>query len=248
MPPSKIPLDVATAETTRFVVGVLPHAASLIEVGAGDGHVAAALQARGVDVTAVDANPECVARACGRGVRAVAAEWPLYDGPDADAIAFTRSLHHMDPLEAALAGARRLLRPGGVLVLEEFAYEAADAAALRWLLDTIGAPAVAPLLDLGDGKPQLLSHLVKSADPVGAWRDYHAGHGVHAGEKLLQAVGESFHDARRVGAPYLYRLLIPRMPETPRAAAAVEAVLQREQQALADGSFAPIGLRVVAAG
>jgi SAM-dependent methyltransferase len=248
MPPSKIPVDIATAQTVRFVADALPPAASLVEVGAGDGQVAAALQARGFDVTAIDADPECVARASRRGVRAVAADWPHVDGIVADAIAFTRSLHHMHPLAAAVDGARRMLQPGGVLILEEFACERATAQALRWLLDASAELAAASLLDLGPAGPQLLPRLAASADPVGTWRDYHAEHGVHSGTTLRHAVAESFREARSAGAPYLYRLLIPRMPATPRAAAAIEGILEREQRALADGSFAPIGLRVVAAG
>lgn len=236
----------ATGETARFVAATLPHAASLIEVGAGEGHLAGALQARGFDVTAVDADPECVARASRRGVRAVTAEWPRFDGAAADAIAFTRSLHHMHPLGAALDGARRLLRPGGILVLEEFAYEAAGAAALRWFRAVIAELVADSLLDLGDAGPQLLPRLAAANDPVGTWRDYHAGHGVHAGATLLRAVGESFHESRTTGAAYLYRLLIPRTPATAHAAAVIGDILKREERALADGSFAPIGLRVVA--
>ena len=246
MPDPKTPIDVATAETARFVAAVLPQAATLIEVGAGDGDLAAALQARGFDVTAVDADAECVARARRRGVRAVAAEWPRFDGAAVHAIAFTRSLHHMHPLGAALAGARRMLRPAGILVLEEFAYEAAGAAALGWFRDIIAELVAASLLDLGAAGPHLLPHLMATDDPVGAWRDYHEEHGVHAGATLLQAVGASFPESRTTGAPYLYRLLIPRAPATPRAAAVIEDILQREERALADGSFAPIGLRVVA--
>jgi SAM-dependent methyltransferase len=244
--PSRIPIDVATAETARFVVAAVPPAASLIEVGAGDGDLAAALQARGFDVTAVDADPECVARARRRGIRAVAAEWPRFDGAAVHAIAFTRSLHHMHSAGAALAGARRMLRPAGVLVLEEFAYEAAGAAALGWFRDIIAELVAASLLDLGAAGPHLLPHLMATDDPVGAWRDYHAEHGVHAGATLLQAVGASFPESRTTGAPYLYRLLIPRAPATSRAAAVIEDILRREERALAGGSFAPIGLRVVA--
>jgi SAM-dependent methyltransferase len=246
MPDSRIPIEVATAETARFVVANVPPAATLIEVGAGDGRLAAALQARGYDVTAVDTDPECVARASGRGVRAVTAEWPRFDGTAVDAIAFTRSLHHMHPLGAALDGARRMLRPGGILVLEEFAYEAAGAAALRWFRDIIAELAADSLLDLGDAGPQLLPRLMATEDPVGAWRDYHEAHGVHDGATLLRAVRESFHEARTTGAPYLYRVLIPRVPATARGGAAIGEILQREERALADGSFAPIGLRVVA--
>jgi len=246
MPDSRIPIDVATAETARFVVAAVPPAATLIEVGAGDGHLAAALQARGLDVTAVDADPECVARASRRGVRAVTAEWPRFDGAAVDAIAFTRSLHHMHPLGAALDGARRILRSDGILVLDEFAYEAADAAALRWFRDIIAELVADSLLDLGGAGPQLLPRLVATDDPVGTWRDYHAEHGLHAGATLLQAVGESFHASRTTGAAYLYRLLIPRAPATAHAATVIEDILKREERALSVGSFAPIGLRVVA--
>jgi hypothetical protein len=50
-------------------------------------------------VTGLDSDPEIVARAKRRGVPAVVGSWPNFASSVCfDAIAFTRSLHHINPL------------------------------------------------------------------------------------------------------------------------------------------------------
>src|SRR5258706_8911040 len=139
------PVDVATRHTADFLEQHVESGATLLEVGCGDGHVAAKLIRRGIAVTGIDADPESVAHARSLGVPAIRAEWPAYpadslheDGPFA-AVAFTRSLHHIFPLTDAVTCAERLLRPGGTLLLEDFAYDEVEPAALEWFAGVLRA-------------------------------------------------------------------------------------------------------------
>src|SRR5439155_3463749 len=119
-----------------FLGRALPNApAPLLEVGAGDGAIAAGLRAAGYDVVAIDPSADAVARARERGVMVLEADFLGYDAEPYDAVLFTRSLHHLHPLADAVARARALTRPGGHLVAEEFAFERMDHATARWLAD-----------------------------------------------------------------------------------------------------------------
>src|SRR5579862_6148110 len=131
------PIDVATRSTAEFVSAWLHPGAEIVEVGCGDGQLAAELMRRGYRVLGVDADPLCVANAQSRGVKAVEAVWPRYAGPQVDAIAFTRSLHHLDPLQGSVVKAREQLTIGGTLLVEDFAFDAIERAAIRWLLGVV---------------------------------------------------------------------------------------------------------------
>jgi demethylmenaquinone methyltransferase/2-methoxy-6-polyprenyl-1,4-benzoquinol methylase len=96
----------------------------VVDAGGGTGRLAAALVALGASVTLVE--PEAAMldqarRACPVAV-AVQADF-AHSGlaeADYDVVVFRDSLHHMADAPAALAEARRLLAPGGRVVVAEF--------------------------------------------------------------------------------------------------------------------------------
>lgn len=86
----------------------------MLEVGAGAGELAEALTQAGYDVLAIDPASQTP------HVRAV----PLH-GLEASAASFDAavavvSLHHVEPLEESCRRLSELVRPGGVLVIDEF--------------------------------------------------------------------------------------------------------------------------------
>jgi SAM-dependent methyltransferase len=113
-----------------FVRAALPPPpARVLEVGAGQGELAAALRAMGWEVVAVDPAADGAA-----GVEPI----PLLDvaGDDAsfDAAVAIVSLHHVEPLAESCRHLAELLRPGGTLIVDEFDVGSLDERATAWWL------------------------------------------------------------------------------------------------------------------
>jgi SAM-dependent methyltransferase len=124
---------VATRYTHEFVKRLLPDgAARILEVGCGNGELAARLMQDGLRVLALDSDEECVAAARAAGLDARQATWPCAIEVEFDAVVFTRSLHHIAPLEAAVAAAVAVLNPGGRIIVEDFRIEADSARTDAW--------------------------------------------------------------------------------------------------------------------
>jgi SAM-dependent methyltransferase len=106
----------------------------LADIGGGTGNYSLALKREGWAPVVVDRSPEMLARASAKGLETVEADaqrLPLDDGAF-DAVMMISMLHHVEDRPAALAEARRILRPGGRLILMGFTRE--DSATL-WILD-----------------------------------------------------------------------------------------------------------------
>src|SRR5262249_13945356 len=102
----------------------------VLEVGCGAGALALRLADAGHEVTAIDLHidgPPPHPR-----VRFVTGDFRAFTGGPFDAVLFTSSLHHIAPLDAAVARAHDLLAPGGLLWADEFDLEAPDEATARW--------------------------------------------------------------------------------------------------------------------
>lgn len=106
----------------------------LADVGGGTGNYALALKQEGWMPVVVDRSPEMLARASAKGLETVEADAQRLPFADEsfDAVTMISMLHHVENRGAALAEARRILVPGGRLVLKGYAGE--DASTL-WILD-----------------------------------------------------------------------------------------------------------------
>jgi SAM-dependent methyltransferase len=236
------PIDVPTRETAAFLASHLSAHSVVLEVGCGEGDVALALVSLGHRVIAIDADAETVARARARGVSATFASWPDFEAGEVDAVAFTRSLHHIGPLAPAIERARRTLGPRGVLLVEDFAFESADPKVIAELVAMLPASASRSLIEPIEG--ELIADLLAGDDVERVWRERHARFDLHAFGTMLEAVRESFEDVEWEGCPYLYRYLVRVLTEnSSKAAELVEEVLRWE---VARGEDAWIGRRIVA--
>lgn len=237
------PIDVATRETTAFLDTHLPRGARVLEVGCGAGDVALALGRLGHRVIAIDADAETVAQARARGVDARCAAWPEFECGPADAVAFTRSLHHIGALGPAIDAVREVLGVGGVLLVEDFAFGEVVEEALRGFVDRLRGPSARALLLPTEG--ELVTELVGSADPMRAWRERHDLFELHEAGAMLSAVSERFARVEAGAVPYLYRYLVRVVPESTAATTLVEETLTWEV-GLGEGAW--IGRRIVARG
>jgi SAM-dependent methyltransferase len=164
-----------------FVRGNLPPPPlRVLEIGAGEGALARALAAAGYDVLAIDPEP--------RGAEVQpAALHELGEAPASfDAAVAITSLHHVEPLQESLTRLAELLKPGGVLVVDEFDVGAFDERAAEWWLRQRRA--------LGGEEQSTAQELVGD----------HRAH-LHPLERIVAALEPHF----RVGAPiygtFLYR-------------------------------------------
>jgi demethylmenaquinone methyltransferase/2-methoxy-6-polyprenyl-1,4-benzoquinol methylase len=106
----------------------------LADIGGGTGNYARALKDEGWEPVVVDRSPEMLARAAAKGLETVEANAQAlpFESASFDAATMISMLHHVEDRDAALREAKRILRPGGLLVLKGFADE--DASSL-WVVD-----------------------------------------------------------------------------------------------------------------
>ncbi len=114
-----------TSDLLAFVRAALPAPpVHVLEIGAGDGELAAALDAAGYQVTAIDP----AARDDTRVKRATLLE---VEGSFDAALAVV-SLHHVEPLEDSCAHLASLVAPAARLVIDEVDFSRVDERAAAW--------------------------------------------------------------------------------------------------------------------
>lgn len=127
--------------------------AVLVDLGCGAGLMAPALAGKGYRHIGVDISPSALRQASDHGVTAVRGDVlavPLSDGC-ADVVAAGEILEHVTDLPRAVAEACRVLRPGGLLVLDTLA----DTALARTLAIDV-AERIPGLAPRGVHDPRLL--------------------------------------------------------------------------------------------
>ena len=238
------PIDIPTRETVAFLASHLRPGASVLEIGCGLGHVGSELQRLGHRVVGIDADAEVVDRANARGFAAIRAAWPEFEDGRFDAVAFTRSLHHISALEPAIEKVRDVLVPEGLLLIEDFAFDAVERSALEWLGSTVRSERARSLIDPREG--ELVSVLLATSDVEPVWRERHARFDLHSMPAMLDAVSRRFEVKSTRNVPYLYRYFVPVLPESREAAELVEDVFREESRLAKIAAFAPIGRRIMA--
>jgi SAM-dependent methyltransferase len=236
-------IDIPTRETLDFLSNHLAIGSAILEVGCGDGEVALELSRKGYRVVGLDSEPQRVAKAQKSGVNAMVASWPEFDSSPVDAIAFTRSLHHINPLDGAVERARELIRPDGLLLIEDFAFGETDDRTVRWFHEILrsdqGTSHVIPV------EGQFATKLLSAEEPMKAWHENH-DQALHPISALVSAISKRFVIRETNSVPYLYRYLIPVLPETTTAAAFLEEVLHEEARLGEKGEILLMGRRIVA--
>lgn len=238
----KSPIDVPTQATVAFVAAHVPSGAAVLEVGCGAGHVAVELAGRGYQVTGVDPDEEVVAQAQARGAPVVKGSWPDFKSAVVDAVVFTRSLHHIGALQKAVDSSRDSLRPAGTLLVEDFAFDEADQVVIRWFLEALGSRTGRALLEPVPGA--FVTKLLASRDPVAEWHRSH-DHDLHTVAAMTRAITERFIIREAQSVPYLYRYLVPVLPETAEAAVFLEGIFREEARLGELGEVMLIGRRLV---
>jgi len=163
--------------------------ARVLEVGCGQGELTTALAVAGYDVLGIDpAAPQ------GERFRRITLEG-LEPEERFDAVVAALSLHHIRDLDAALAKIAVLLRPGGVLVVDEFGWDLFDEPTIDWFWGQQRALAAA------DGAVPAAS----AQELRAGWDADHLG--LHGFETLRAELDTSFEQRAFERVPYLHRQL-----------------------------------------
>jgi SAM-dependent methyltransferase len=167
----------------QFVLERLPPVpSSVLEVGCGTGELAIALSAAGYRVVAIDPdapNAEVFRRV---PLEEFTATQPFH------AVVASRSLHHIEDLNAALDRIAALLRPQGILVLNEHAWDRFDERTARWYLRHLAIR--------DPGAPASLDACLRD------WRRDHAG--LHGYAAMRRELDRRFDERYFRWLPYLY--------------------------------------------
>jgi SAM-dependent methyltransferase len=232
-----------TRFTYDFIRRFLPRRGQrILEVGCGTGELASRLLQDGCSVIAIDSDPDSVSAATQLGVDARVASWPDFDDGNFDAVLFTRSLHHIHPLNESVKQAADSLADGGHIIVEDFAYESVDEKTLDWFADAIRRLRTAGLLGEGD---EFLNQVLAKTDTLTAWRQNHE-HELHTAGQIRAQLEERFGDVITEEAPYYFRYLADAIAVPDKHDAVLQA-LAEEEAALADeGAIVALGRRFVA--
>ena len=239
----ELPLvDVGTRETFRFVTAHLPSAkARVLEIGCGRGRLATELARRGVPVRGLEPDREAAQQARRRGVDVVCAGLLDHEDEPFDLALFSRSLHHIHPLDRAIERVGKLLKPGGTLLVEDFAVEAIDSVTAAWRYETEALLRAAGLPYAPADGPD------PDGDPLARWRREHESNPpVSDSAAMRRAVASAFSLETDTSVAYLYRYLVQPDARDDRSSAVGRQLFASETRLIAAGALRAIGLRLVA--
>lgn len=190
----------------------------VLEVGAGRGDLALRLINTGYDVTAIDPSGSNDGL-----VRPVAlSEFNVSRG--FDAVVASRTLHHIENLQAAINKLHRFTSVGGIVILHDFGWERVDVPTGRWLHSIIRQRSrrnsEAPLE-------------ASFPDWFAQWRSEHAH--LHRSTEMLDALREKFNERCYAECPYLAAEYVDVNPD----------LVEAEVSNIEDGAIKAAGFRFV---
>jgi len=232
-----------TRYTYDFVKRFLPsEGGRVLEVGCGAGELAACLLKEGYAVVAIDSDRDSIAAAQRLGVDARLAPWPDFNGGQFDAVLFTRSLHHIHPLDESVGRATKSLAEGGCIIVEDFAYDSVDEKTLRWFRSAIRLLEATGLLIVGD---EFLEKILSKTETLNAWQQNHE-HDLHTAAEIGAQLEKIFSRVIRENAPYYFRYIAGAITPNDKRDAILQAFAKQEETLATDGSIVPLGRRFVA--
>lgn len=205
-------MDICSFHTLQFVLKCVNPGQKLLEVGCGSGELAHQMENAGIDVTAIDKDPDNSMRAAAEGITVFEEDLFHYQGEEEsfDAILFSRVLHHMHPLDIALEKIHSLLKPNGLLLLDEFAVEAMDEKSAAWFYGLKQTLAAAGAYNWSLAEQKLKDKFGRVSD-LEIWQQLHVVmHSVIDSASMRKELPNRFKLESESVVPYLYRYFADR--------------------------------------
>ena len=159
-----------------------------------------------------------------------------------DAVVFSRSLHHMQPLGQTLDQVRIVLAPGGIVAIEDFAYSELDPETAIWFFDVLQLLDASGVFTKSDR--EFGRHLLKCGGSFLLWQEAH-DHEITPATEMRAGVAQRFELASEAAEPYLYRYAVAMLRATKCGAAVAERLYELEKKMADDGVVRLIGRRLV---
>ena len=209
-------IELSAFDTYQFVKSMLAQPAqTILEVGCGNGYLTLELARDGHAVTGIDLSADSIEVAerskaahpdsPGFGhLRYLCTNVNIWQAPDAsvDCVIFYRSLHHIGDLLQAMATVKRLLKPGGRIICQDYAYDRFDEQTACWLYQ------MQRLLFLSgryDADPATLPEEAASIEALRtAWLKRASEHHLNRYEEMMSALQGTCHEHFFAWAPYLF--------------------------------------------
>jgi SAM-dependent methyltransferase len=236
-------LDLPTFQSSGFILEhICKGPLRILEVGCGMGELASMLKSQGHEVVAIDSSADAVEAARRRGTDARVAHWPDFEASPFDVILFTRSLHHIHPVSAAIKHASSLLCRGGLIIVEDFAFDEATPTLVEWFYGTLSLLNACGNLSLDDdsfGRRFLIG-----GGGMEIWfRDH--DHDLNSAAIMFAGLKEYFVPLVETSAPYVYRYLCPLVDVFDNGYEIASRVLETEKRLASAGAINLIGRRFV---
>ena len=232
------PLTIDVRQTVEFFKDLLAiDNANILQIGCGDGRIAAGLMEAGYQVLGIDSDPSKIERAKSRGVRVEEREICDFETDEKfDVAFFSSSLHRVQSLDKAMDRVKALLGEKGRIVVEGFDAEAADEKTAEWYYELKDFA----LLLAGN-------EISKDGSSWERWgRESWKVGSAHSKSAMLRAVEGKFGNVYKGPLPYLYRLFVEDCEGSPEFAKALEHIYGLEQKAIKGSVLPPLGFRIVA--
>ena len=214
---SSVPMiELSALDTYQFVKSMLPHPAqTIVEVGCGNGYLSLELARDGHDVIGIDVSPDIIEVAerssaahpqpPGFGsLRYLCADVNTWQAQEArfDCVIFNRSLHHLPALQQTIAEVQRLLKQGGRIICQDYAFDRFDEQTACWLFQ------MQRLLFLSgryDADPATMPDEAASVEALRtAWLTRAAEHHLNRFDEMMSALHGTFHERLFAWVPYLF--------------------------------------------
>jgi 2-polyprenyl-3-methyl-5-hydroxy-6-metoxy-1,4-benzoquinol methylase len=209
-------IKLSAFNTCQFVKSMLPQPAqTILEVGCGNGYLTLELARDGHAVTGIDlsadiievaerskaAHPDTPGFGSLRYLCTDVNTWQALDA-SVDCVIFNRCLHHISDLPQTMVTMKRLLKPGGRIICQDYAYDRFDEQTACWLFQ------MQRLLFLSghyDTDPATLPDEAASIRAMRtAWLTRSSEHHLNQYEEIISALHETCDEHYFAWVPYLF--------------------------------------------